>query len=643
VRKVSRRTSTIVLLLCLGIIVNAQDRYNILQQRLNDLSQNVTGLNQKVETSVSNASLYEFLRGLAATHNLNFNVDPNLNQKITSYFSNETVKNLLVYLARQYNLDFTFAGTIITIVPYRDPLANLPPPPKELKISYDASSQTLTMELQEDSLLNVAKKITQLTNKNIVVLPELFNKRVNGYYQNMPVTGNLEKIALANGFKINQTNDNVFILEALKSNEQLVPRQNPLPNSNIAVRQVNQNQNGTGSSFINVSENAGKKLITLNVINQPIKDVIKNIAEQAGINYFVYSDLTGSSTANVQNMEFDRVLNYILQGTNFTYTVDNAVYMIGNRQDEGLRSYKLIQLKYRSVDSLLFIIPPDLMRGVAIKEFKELNSFLLSGSEPQIREIEAFVREVDKTVPMVMIEVILMDVQKRRTVETGLRLGVSDSARTGGTLLGGGTDFTFSAADINRFIDQLGINNVFNLGRVAPNFYASLRALENNSNIELRQTPKLSTLNGHVANLSIGSTRYYAVTTQNVLGSLNPQTVVTQTFYPVEANMAIRIQPFVSGDEQVTLTINVDISDFIGNTSINVPPPTASSKFGSIIRVKNEEMVVLGGIERNEKSEEGSGTPILSRIPILKWLFSNRSRTNGKTVSVVFIKPTIIY
>jgi type IV pilus assembly protein PilQ len=266
----------------------------------------------------------------------------------------------------------------------------------------------------------------------------------------------------------------------------------------------------------------------------------------------------------------------------------------------------------------------------------------LSGSQPQIKEIEEFVHALDKTVPMVLIEVILMDIRKSKTIETGIKMGVSDSVKTGGTLLGG-LDFTFGSRDINRFIEQLGLNNVFNIGRVSPNFYASLKALETNANVDLRQTPKLSTLNGHSANLSIGSTRYYLVKTQNVLGSLNPSTIVTEQYVPVEANLYVNIKPFVSGDEQVTLNINVDISDFIGAFNINAPPPSASSKFESIIRVRNEEMIVLGGIERNEKSDEGSGTPFLSRIPILKWLFSSRKRVDAKTVSVVFIKPTIIY
>lgn len=625
------------------IFAQQQDRFSVIQQRLNELSKDVPGLNQRLETSISNGYLKELLRGIASTHSLNLNIDPNINQRTTSYFSNEKVATVLIYLAKEYNLDMSFTGSIISVFPYRDPLANLPPPAKQLQISYNSMSQGITMDLKDDSLVNVVKKITQASNRNVMLLPELNNKRVSGYFQDLPVQNALEKLAITNGFRLNKTNDEVFILEPLKQNEEIATKPGNMGQPNYSVRRVNNNASPGSSSSLNVyDENDGKKYITLNVVNTPLKDVLKNISEQADIDYFVYSELSGTTTANVSRMEFDKLLGYIFQGTNYTFTVSNGVYLIGNRQDEGLRSHQMIQLKYRSVDSLLAVVPPELKQGVDIKEFKELNSFLISGSEPRIRELEQFVKRLDRTVPMVLIEVILMDVRKTKTIETGIKMGLSDSAKVGGTLLGG-LDYTFGSKDINRFIQQLGLNNVFNIGRVTPNFYISLKALESNANIDLRQTPKLSTLNGHNAKLSIGSTRYYVVKTQNTIGSLNPNTIVTEQYIPVEANLNIGVRPFVSGDEQVTLNINVSISDFIGPLTVNAPPPSSTSKFESIIRVKNEEMIVLGGIERTEKSDEGSGIPFLSRVPVLKWFFSSRTKLNNKTVSVVFIKPTIIY
>jgi type IV pilus assembly protein PilQ len=638
--------TVLLVAVCLGsLICRAQeDRFQVLETRLKNLAVNVPALNQKVEYSISNGSLGDFLRGIATANNLNFNVDPTLNQKVTNNFSGETVITILLFLSKQYNLDMNFIGSIISIYPFRDPLANLPPPPKELKIQYNDYLQTVSFDLNTDTLQSVTKKLTQLTGQNIIVIPEISGRLVSGYVQNMPLIGALEKLAITNSFKINQTNDNSIFLEPLRNDEEMITREKPIANPSYSVRKINKGLNNASTS-IQVNEDGGKVIVSLNVSNAPIKEVIKNLAEQARINYFEYSEITGLTTANVTNMEFEQVLGFILQGTKFTYSKSGAVYLIGDRNDEGLRAKKFIQLHYRSADSLIGIIPQELRLGVEIKEFKELNGFLLSGSLPQINEIEAFVKQVDKVIPLITLEVIILDVSKGKTVATGISAGTSDSTiRSGGTLLGaGGLNYIFGSADINRFLNTIGLNNVFNLGRVTPGFYVQLTALENNNNVTQRQTPKLSTLNGHTANLSIGNTQYYSISTQNVIGSLTPQTVVTQQFIPVSADLTIDITPFVAGDDEVTMNLNVSISNFTSTTPINQPPPTSTSKFRSIIRVKNEEMIVLGGIERDTKSESGSGIPLLSRIPILKWIFSSRSKSNSKVVSIVFIKPTIIY
>ena len=370
--------------------------------------------------------------------------------------------------------------------------------------------------------------------------------------------------------------------------------------------------------------------------------IVKSAALQVNANHFIYSEIRGNITTRVNDISFDSFLGSLFQGTEYTYRLDNGIYLIGERKLEGLRTNKVIQLQYRSVDTVQAMIPAEWKKSVEIKEFKEQNTLLLSGSSPQIAEIENYIKQIDRIVPMVMIEVTLLDVRKGKTVKTGIRAGVSDSIKTGGSILPG-IDYTFGANSINDFLARLGRNASLNLGRVTPNFYVGLSALENNNNVEVRSVPKLSTLNGHTANLSIGSTRYYTTRTQNVIPSLTTQTVITEQFTPVDANLEINITPLVSGDDQVTLRIKIDISDFIGTPPPNAPPPTSTSKFESIIRARNEDMIVLGGLERTENGDSGSGVPILSRIPVLKWFFSSRERTDQKVVTIVFIKPTIIY
>ncbi|MCH8903113.1 MAG: hypothetical protein IIA45_04275 [Bacteroidetes bacterium] len=127
------------------------------------------------------------------------------------------------------------------------------------------------------------------------------------------------------------------------------------------------------------------------------------------------------------------------------------------------------------------------------------------------------------------------------------------------------------------------------------------------------------------------------------MGTQNPQTVITDQYIPISANLSISILPVVSGNDQVTLDIKVEMTNFTGKSSPNAPPGSATRQFESLIRVKNNEMIMLGGLEEKEYSETGSGLPFLSRVPVLKWFFSSRTKTKSTGKLSIFIKPTIIY
>lgn len=100
----------------------------------------------------------------------------------------------------------------------------------------------------------------------------------------------------------------------------------------------------------------------------------------------------------------------------------------------------------------------------------------------------------------------------------------------------------------------------------------------------------------------------------------------------------------VSGDGNITLNINVLQSDFNGERiDPEAPPGINSREFTSTIRVSDKDVVILGGIEETSKNNSGSGVPFLARVPVIKWLFSKRTRTASKSKLSVLIKSTIIY
>jgi type IV pilus assembly protein PilQ len=92
------------------------------------------------------------------------------------------------------------------------------------------------------------------------------------------------------------------------------------------------------------------------------------------------------------------------------------------------------------------------------------------------------------------------------------------------------------------------------------------------------------------------------------------------------------------------MDIKVIQSSFNGQkVDKNAPPGIDSREFTSIIRVKDQDLIVLGGLEESVKNDSGTGVPILSRIPIIKWFFSSRTREDSKKKLTVLIKPTVIY
>lgn len=627
------------MLLCTFLQGTAQhaERIAAIRSQLEMLAkEQVLGLNEKADISVSGVSIQEFLRGIAQSHKLNINIDPSLNIKVYNRFTNENVSTIIIFLCEEYGLDIRFTGSIMSFYkPEQKPIEAETPKERIPEMEYNKGADKLSFDLQQDDLQKVAKKVVELTGKNIIVSPTVGEKQITIFMKDAPFESAIENLALANGLTMMKNDDGVYLLTKVDD----PANANGKGGRNTSGSNRGKGQTSNSSDYIQVQQ-AGDGKINIDVVDAPIADLIKIVSDELKKDYFLFSEPAGNTTSRVNNVTYEEFLSYLLKGTEFTFKNDNELFLIGERKHETLRNTKVIKLQYRPAEALIEAIPSDIKQGVQITPFPELNSVILSGSNPAIMEVEYFIKEMDKLVPMVLIEVILVEVRKGKTIKTGVQAGISDSTvNSGGTLLPG-VDFTLSTQTIN---DLLSLGGPLNLGKVTPNFYLSLTALEANENINITSTPKLATLNGHEATLSIGRTSYYLVEQTNSSTGLTPVLTTNQQWNSVQANLDITIKPIVSGDEQVTLDIDVSNSDFTGESAENRPPNTINSSFKSMIRVKNEEMVVLGGLEKETKSESGSGTPILSRIPVIKWFFSSKSKTKSREKSLVFIKPTVIY
>jgi type IV pilus assembly protein PilQ len=145
------------------------------------------------------------------------------------------------------------------------------------------------------------------------------------------------------------------------------------------------------------------------------------------------------------------------------------------------------------VKDVLAAIPEGIKKNVTLAEFVELNGIVLSGDALRIEEIKTFLRSVDQVVPVVMIEVLIVDVNRSRTLTTGIKAGMGGGPANSGGTISPGIEYNMNSTTLNSLINSFNGFGVFNLGNVAAGFYVSLQALETDGVLKLRSTPQLST------------------------------------------------------------------------------------------------------------------------------------------------------
>ncbi len=629
----------ILVLIAFCCVAKAQDRFAILEQKLIELGKtSAPGLNEKVDLSINGASIQEFIRAVGVSNNLNVNVDPTIDAKIVNNFSKVSAQEIFLFLCKNYNLDINFVGPILSFVKYTAPATPIKiASAKKLNVTYEPVAGLISFDFQADTLAAAAKEITRQSGRNIIFSPELLGKVVSGFVQNSSLNSALEKLAFANDMKVSVTPDNFYVFE------KKLPVVDPNAKGGATAANPNFGLTNPGTKTTSVSVKDG--LISVDAQSMAIIDLVNAVSKELGKEFFLFNELKGNATLKINDASYDDFLRLLFNGTEFTFKKEGEIYLFGDRNLEGLRQSKLITLKNRTIDKVLEFIPTELKKGVDIKTFADLNGLIVSGSQPRINELEAFIRQIDLVVPLVHIEVIIADVRKSNTISTGISAGIGakPAGPTTGTIVPQ-VDLSLNATSINNLISGINGLGIINLGSVTPNFYLTLKALEEQGALKIRSTPQIATLNGHEAKLKVGSTVYYLEVQNNLINNVGNTTVSqSQQYKSLDADLSITINPQVSGDEQITMSIGVTQSSFTERISETAPPGKLNRDFQSLVRVKNGEMIMLGGLEENSTSNSGRGLPLISRIPVLKWIFGNRTRSKTENKLTIFIKPTIIY
>lgn len=211
----------------------------------------------------------------------------------------------------------------------------------------------------------------------------------------------------------------------------------------------------------------------------------------------------------------------------------------------------------------------------------------------------------------------------------------------------------FDTANLLGSASDSPFNNVFTIAGRANNFGAIIRLLNNQGEANVLSSPRVATVNNQKAVIKVGSDEFFVTDVSSSTNSTTSTTTTTPniTLTPFFSGIALDVTPQISADKEVILHIHPSVSEVNDQTkNITVAGQTQSLPLAnsqvresdSVVRAKDGQVVVIGGLMQNGSNNNKADIPGLGDIPILGSLFGQRSKTSRRSELVILLKPIVV-
>jgi general secretion pathway protein D len=285
---------------------------------------------------------------------------------------------------------------------------------------------------------------------------------------------------------------------------------------------------------------------------------------------------------------------------------------------------------------------------VRIVADERTNALIVKATQQDYKLIEETIRRLDIIPKQVLIEVLAAEITLTDSLEFGLNwvLRSGDLALSQFTGLIGGADFSNF---INLPSDQVrgiagnlqGFNATFVDGR---KFRAFLNTLAAYTKINALATPHILTADNKEAKIQVGQEVPIVTGTQSTITAVATEGQnVFQSLQQRDVGRILTIKPHVNEKRQVTLDMQLEVSDILSLTTGTIGSPTFSKRTAQTsLVVEDGQSLLIAGIIDTRKRYEYAGVPWLSKIPVLGYLFRNTTESVEKTELFIMLTPYVV-
>jgi MSHA biogenesis protein MshL len=303
----------------------------------------------------------------------------------------------------------------------------------------------------------------------------------------------------------------------------------------------------------------------------------------------------------------------------------------------------------------------------------------------ELRGVEQFLSAMQLIVErQVMLEAKIIEVRLRDGYQAGINwAGFRDgSTRFGAGVISPGTvlqregsigtatnraadgtlrsDSVFSGGSTSGIANALALGagaagGLFGLALQTQDFAALLTFLETQGGVNVLSSPRVATLNNQKAVLKVGTDDFFVTNVSTTSSTSGTSTTVTPTITvaPFFSGIALDVTPQIDDGSSIILHVHPSVSSVVerrkvidlGSLGVFALPLASSdvNETDTIVRVTDGNIVAIGGLMRQQSSNERSQVPGLGDAPGVGGLFRQRDNSNTKSELVILLKPTIIH
>ena len=418
------------------------------------------------------------------------------------------------------------------------------------------------------------------------------------------------------------------------------------------------------------------KRVDFNVKDIDVRNLLSAISDISKKNIILADDVKGTVTIKLRNVPWDQALDIILKSKGLgKEEIGNIIRIapierLRQEQKDAADAAKIKQtyepLKVRLIPvnnataaTLVDKIKDSLTERGTVSVDQRTNTLIVKDVQDSLLRAEGIVRNLDTQTPEVLIESRIVEASVNFTREAGIQWGgnVSLSPATGNATgltfpnilqvagaaddptapLGGLTGVTQPNFAVN-MPAAIGLNSGGGVGFVlgsaggAAQLNLRLSAAENSGTLKTISSPRIQTLDNVEASIGQG--------VQIPFSQVSAAGVNTQF---IEAKLELRVTPHVTQEGAIQMKITATNNQpNAALTGANGQPAISNREAKTQVLVKDSDTAVIGGIYTRQNSEQWNEVPILSRIPILGWLFKKKAVSDQRTELLIFITPHIV-